>query len=224
MGRRVRLAAARSGRKPSAVTVVAVTKKFSANRIRDGYDAGLRSFGENYVQEFERKRPLLGDLEGASYHLIGHLQSNKVKAALDLFQVIETVDSAKLLRRLDALAGECGVMVEAMLEVKLAEEENKTGASVEELPALAEAAAGCKHANVTGLMTVPPWSEDGERSRPYFRKLAELGRQFGFTKLSMGMSGDFEVAIEEGATTIRLGTALFGPRPKPTAASTSVET
>jgi pyridoxal phosphate enzyme (YggS family) len=194
---------------------VAVSKKFSAARIREAYRAGLRVFGENYVQEFSDKRPELVDLEGAQFHLIGHLQSNKTRLACDLFQVIQTADSVKLLKRLDASAAERGQKTEVLLEIKLSDEESKSGASEEELPQLVAAAQQCPNLNVTGLMTVPPWSEDAEASRPYFRRLAELARQFELPKLSMGMSGDLEVAIEEGATMVRVGTALFGARPKP---------
>jgi pyridoxal phosphate enzyme (YggS family) len=195
---------------------VAVSKKFSASAIRDAYAAGLREFGENYVQEFAEKQPQLQGLDGARFHLIGHLQSNKARLACDLFSVIQTADSAKLLGRLDAAAAEANTRPDVLIEVKLSEEEkNKTGARPEELPALIDVSTSCPHLSVSGLMTMPPWSTDAERSRPYFQELARLARQYGLPKLSMGMSGDFEVAIEEGATIIRVGTALFGPRPKP---------
>ncbi len=194
---------------------MAVTKKFSAQRIREAYAAGVRDFGENYVQEFSAKHPELGDIRDARFHLIGHLQANKARLASEIFQVIETVDSVRLLNRLETVAAERDSAPEVLLEVKLSEEENKTGASPESLPELVDAAQACKHVKVTGFMAVPPWSEDPERSRPYFRRLAELAKQFGFRHLSMGMSNDFEAAIEEGATIIRVGTALFGPRPKP---------
>jgi PLP dependent protein len=194
---------------------VAVSKKFSAEAIREGYRAGLSEFGENYVQEFAAKRPQLQDLEAARFHLIGHLQSNKASQACELFDVIQTADSVKLLERLDHAARERNVRREVLLEVKLSEEAAKTGADPALIPGMLDAAAACSHIRVTGLMTMPPWSEDGEQSRPYFRRLAQLGRQYGLAQLSMGMSNDFEVAIEEGATLIRIGTALFGPRPKP---------
>ncbi|MGH9610109.1 MAG: YggS family pyridoxal phosphate-dependent enzyme [Bryobacteraceae bacterium] len=209
---RIRQAADRSDRARSDITLVAVSKKFSAAAIRAAYAASLRVFGENYVQEFAQKRPELGDLPGARFHLIGHLQSNKARDATALFDVVQTVDSPKLLRRLDAFASECNRSVEALIEVKLSSEENKTGAPPEQIPALIETAASCSHLRLTGLMTMPPWSEDPEASRPYFRRLAQLARQYEFERLSMGMSADFEVAIEEGATLIRVGTALFGPR------------
>ena len=194
---------------------MAVTKKFSAHRIREAYQAGLRDFGENYVQEFAEKAPELEDLSGARFHLIGHLQSNKARVAAQLFQVIETVDSEKLLQRLDAAAGEGNSQKEVLLEVKLSTEESKAGAAPENVSALIETAQKCPNLDLTGLMTMPPWPEDPEQSRPYFQRLAQLGRQHGLQKLSMGMSADLEVAIEEGATIVRVGTALFGPRPKP---------
>jgi PLP dependent protein len=197
---------------------VAVSKKFSAAAIRDAYGAGVRDFGENYVQEFAEKHPELQDLNDARFHLIGHLQSNKARLACELFKVIQTADSVKLLRRLDAAAAESNTIPEILIEVKLSEEENKSGARPEELPSLMDAAATCTHLNLSGLMTMPPWSTDAEQSRPYFQELARLAQQYELPKLSMGMSGDFEVAIEEGATIIRVGTALFGPRPKPSKA------
>jgi PLP dependent protein len=212
---RIQEAVERSGRKRSDVTLVAVSKKFSADRIREAYQAGLREFGENYVQEFAEKRPQLEGLEAARFHLIGHLQTNKARQACQLFQVIQTADSAKLLKRLDASAAEHGTVPEVLLEVKLSGEESKSGAEPEELPELLDTAASCSSIRVSGLMTMPPWPEDGEDSRPYFRRLAELARRYGLSQLSMGMSNDFEVAIEEGATLIRVGTALFGARPKP---------
>ena len=208
---RIERASARAGRDPSAITLVAVTKVFPASVIREAYAAGLREFGENYVQEFEGKAPEVGDLAGARFHLIGHLQSNKSRKAAELFSVIQTVDSAKLTRRLD----EAGRPLDVMLEVKIAAEEAKSGADPAELPALIEAVRATRHLNLIGLMTMPPWSDDAEPSRPYFRRLRELAAQFQLPHLSMGMSHDFEVAIEEGATFIRVGTALFGKRKKP---------
>jgi PLP dependent protein len=213
--RRICAAVERSGRRRSDVILVAVSKKFSAGQMREAYRAGLREFGENYVQEFAQKHAELRDLEGARFHLIGHLQSNKVRQGCELFEVIQTADSVKLLKRLDEAASEGLKSLEVLLEVKLSDEQSKSGASPEELPQLLEAAARCSRIKVTGLMTMPPWSEIAEHSRPYFQRLAELGRQCRLPKLSMGMSNDFEVAIEEGATLIRVGTALFGSRPKP---------
>jgi len=196
---------------------VAVSKKFSSEHLKTAYHAGLRVFGENYVQEFEVKKPELAGLTDAHFHLIGHLQSNKTRLACELFDAVQTVDSAKLLKRLDAAAGELGKKMEVLIEIKLSDEESKAGTEASSLPGILEAGASCSHVVITGLMTMPPWSEDAEASRPYFRQLAALAAQYGLKQLSMGMSNDLEVAIEEGATMVRIGTALFGPRPKPAA-------
>ena len=203
-------ASARAGRDPASITLVAVTKVFPAAMIREAYEAGLRDFGENYVQEFETKAPELADLTEARFHLIGHLQSNKAKKAAELFQAIQTVDSAKLARRLNDAARPLDVMI----EVKLSGEAAKSGADPAELPGLIDAVLGCNHLRLSGLMTMPPWSEDAELSRPCFRRLRELAEKLALPNLSMGMSHDFGVAIEEGATHIRVGTALFGKRRK----------
>jgi pyridoxal phosphate enzyme (YggS family) len=205
---RISRAAVRSRRDPAEITLLAVTKVFPAAAIREAYALGLREFGENYVQEFEAKAPATLDLDGARFHLIGHLQSNKSKRAAELFQVVQTVDSARLARRLQ----EAGKRLDIMLEVKLAEERAKTGADPAVLPGLIDAVAGCANLRLLGLMTMPPWSDDPEASRPYFRRLRELAERFGLKRLSMGMSHDLEVAIEEGATCVRVGTALFGRR------------
>jgi pyridoxal phosphate enzyme (YggS family) len=207
---RIQKAVDRAGRKREEITLIAVTKKFPAEVMREAYELGLRCFGENYVQEFERKSPLLSDLQGAEFHLIGHLQSNKSRIAGDLFQVIETVDSEKLARRLDQV----NKPLEVMIEVKLSHEESKEGAAPRELPALIAAIRSCPNLTLSGLMTMPPWCDDPEITRPYFRQLAALGREHGLAKLSMGMSHDLEAAIEEGSTHVRVGTALFGPRTK----------
>jgi pyridoxal phosphate enzyme (YggS family) len=193
------------------VTLIAVTKKFPASVIREAYSLGLRVFGENYVQEFEGKHPDVAVLEDAEFQLIGHLQSNNAKPAAELFSVIQTLDSEKLARRMDAM----GKAMEVMIEVKLSEEQSKFGAAPEEVPRLIDAIRSCANLRLTGLMTMPPWSDDAEVTRPYFRRLAALAREHGLPKLSMGMSHDLEAAIEEGATHIRVGTALFGPRAKP---------
>jgi pyridoxal phosphate enzyme (YggS family) len=207
---RIANAAARAGRKRSDITLLAVTKKFPAAVIQEAYELGLREFGENYVQEFERKRVELPGCAGARFHLIGHLQSNKSKKAAEIFQVIETVDTVKLARRLDEEARPLDVMI----EVKLSSEEAKAGAAPEDVPALADAIRATTHLRLMGLMTMPPWSDDGEQSRPYFARLRELAERNHLPQLSMGMSHDLEAAIEEGATIVRIGTALFGPRKK----------
>ena len=207
-------ALARAGRRRQDITLLAVTKKFPASTIRDAYDLGLREFGENYVQEFEAKRLELGECPRARFHLIGHLQSNKSKKAAEIFQVIQTVDTPKLAKRLDDEVGKIGSgqALDVMIEVKLSPEETKSGTEPEDLPALMEAIQGCANLRLLGLMTMPPWTDEGEQSRPYFARLRRLAEDNHLAHLSMGMSHDFEVAIEEGATIIRVGTALFGPR------------
>src|ERR1700722_8065864 len=167
---RIAAACARAGRDPAEVKLLAVTKVFPAEMIRDAYEMGLREFGENYVQEMERKAPAVTDLAGARFHLIGHLQSNKTKKAAELFVSIDTVDSVKLARRLDAEAAPLDVMI----EVKLSREEAKSGAAREDVPAIVEAIRASENLRLTGLMTVPPWSEDAELSRPYFEELREI--------------------------------------------------
>lgn len=210
MRSRIARAAEHARRDPAGILLLAVTKVFPASVIRDAYELGLREFGENYVQEFEGKAPEVASLEGARFHLIGHLQSNKSKKAAELFHTIQTVDSPKLARRLN----EAGRDLDVMLEVKLSGEEAKSGAAPEELPELIAAVRECPRLRLTGLMTMPPWSDDPEAARPYFRRLRELGERDGVAGLSMGMSHDLEAAIEEGATCIRVGTALFGTRKK----------
>ena len=207
---RIANACAHAGRDPSSVRLLAVTKIFGPEAVRSAYTAGLREFGENYVQEMESKAPALAGLEGARFHLIGHLQSNKTKKAAQLFQAIDSIDSVKLVRRLDAE----GIPLDATIEVKLSPEEAKSGADPTDLAAIVDALRASQHLTLRGLMTVPPWSEDAEESRPYFAQLRELAARHAISELSMGMSNDLEVAIEEGATWVRVGTALFGRRPK----------
>ena len=204
-------AAARAGRRREDITLIAVTKKFPASVIRDAYRAGLRHFGENYVQEFETKSAGCAGLEGARFHLIGHLQSNKTVKALELFEVIQTVDTLKLAKR---LAEQSRRPIKIMIEVKLSPEESKVGAPPERLPELIETIRQHPNLALIGLMTMPPWSEDPEQTRPYFIRLRKLAEQHGLSQLSMGMSHDLEAAIEEGATMVRVGTGIFGPRPK----------
>ncbi len=213
---RIARAAARAGRNREGIVLLAVSKVFPASAIREAYALGLREFGENYVQEFEAKNLELSGLPEARYHYIGHLQSNKAKLAAELFHVIQTVDSEKVARRLDSFAAR---PLDVMLEVKLSAESSKSGAVPEDLPKLVEAVRQCPRLRLAGLMTIPPWSEDAELSRPYFRRLHGLSEALGVPGLSMGMSHDLEVAVEEGATCVRVGTALFGRR-KPAAAAT----
>ncbi len=205
---RMEAAAARSHRSANSISLLPVTKVFPASAIRLAYAHGLREFGENYVQEFEAKRPEVADLGDARFHLIGHLQSNKSRKAAELFQIIQTVDSTKLAQRLN----EIETKLEVMIEVKLSSEDSKWGVAEAGLAQVVEAARACPNLTLTGLMTVPEWSKDPEHSRPAFARLRELAAIYSLPKLSMGMSNDLEVAIEEGSTLVRVGTALFGSR------------
>ena len=207
---RIERAAERSQRDPCRILLLAVTKIFPAEAILEAHALGMREFGENYVQEFEGKAPSVSGLAGAHFHLIGHLQSNKAAKAAELFQVVQTVDSAKLARRLN----DAGRPLDVMLEVKVSEEEAKSGVDPSGVPALIDAVRACPNLRLRGLMTMPPWSEDPEASRDYFRGLRELADTHGLNELSMGMSNDLETAIEEGSTCVRVGTALFGKRRK----------
>jgi PLP dependent protein len=217
---RVAAAAYRAGRRSDEVTLIGVSKTHPAEAIRAAYGAGLRDFGENRVQEWEGKRLALADLE-AQWHLIGHLQSNKAARAASVFHCVDSVDDFSLAQRLDRSRGQVGGMgkLRVLLEVRVAEEETKSGVKMDELPSLAEKVATLPALRLSGLMCVPPFLEDAEQVRPYFRRLRELrdrlASQLGqaLPVLSMGMSHDFEVAIEEGATEVRVGTALFGQRP-----------
>ena len=208
---RIQAAAARAGRRREEITLVAVTKTLPGSVIPEAYALGLRDFGENYVQEFEAKAPAAG-LAGARFHLIGHLQSNKSARAAQLFDVIQTVDSERLARRLNDAPRAGAAPLEVMIEVKLSAEQAKSGASPEELAALIDALSRLPNLRLTGLMTMPPWSDDPETSRPFFQRLRALAARFGLPHLSMGMSHDLEVAIQEGASMVRVGTALFGSR------------
>lgn len=242
---RICRAVQRAGRKPEEVTLVGVSKTFSAEAVRAAYRAGVRHFGENRVQEWEAKQPLLADLD-ATWHLVGHLQSNKAARAARLFHSVDSLDSMALAQKLDRAVAEGipraavraehpsatlgtsvlplpRVRLPVLMEVRLAPEETKAGVSEADLPGVAEAVLALPHLELRGLMCIPPYFDDPERARSYFRKLRELrdalcrrlagrGAEAFLPELSMGMSHDFEVAIEEGATQIRLGTALFGPR------------
>ena len=207
---RIENAARKAGRRRDEITLIAVSKVFPAAALIEAYEAGARHFGENYVQEFESKYPEVKDLPDARFHLIGHLQSNKSRRAAEMFHSIDTVDSGRLARRLE----EHSQPLDVFLEVKLSEEEAKAGVAPAQLGELIESVRACSHLTLRGLMTMPPWSDEAEVARPYFQRLRELAAIHGLTGLSMGMSHDFEVAIEEGATHIRIGTALFGPRVK----------
>jgi pyridoxal phosphate enzyme (YggS family) len=208
---RIARACQQSGRRRDEVLLLAVTKIFPSQAILDAYALGLREFGENYVQEFEGKAPAVRGLAGARFHLVGHLQSNKSAKALELFDMVQTVDSAKLARRLTRDAQPLDVMI----EVKLSEEASKHGCAPEDVPALVESIRALPGLHLRGLMTMPPWSDDAETARPYFRRLRRLAESVGVEGLSMGMSNDLEVAIQEGSTVVRVGTALFGRRQRP---------
>ena len=222
---RIEAAALRAGRRANDVTLMAVSKTFPAEGIREAYAAGIRAFGENRVQEFAGKADAVADLVGAELHLIGHLQTNKAGKAAELFTAIDSVDSAKLAAKLNAAAAELGRKISVLIEVNIGGEAAKSGVAVEspELEAILQGATEWAHLEIRGLMTVPPFAEDPELARPYFRQLRELRDRIATRRLpgvametlSMGMSHDFEVAIAEGATCVRVGTAIFGRREKP---------
>lgn len=207
----------RSNRSESGVALMAVSKVHPVEVILEAYAAGQRLFGENRVQEFQEKSPHLKDLTEAEFHLIGPLQSNKTTKAAELFDAVDAVDSLKIAQRLNTTAAALGKKLPVLIEVKLSHEEAKHGLAPEELPALLAAMVGLESITAVGLMTVPPWSEEAEPARPYFRQLRRLRDESAVrfprvTQLSMGMSNDFSVAIEEGSTCVRVGTALFGRR------------
>lgn len=222
---RISNAAVRSGRYADSITLMAVSKTMAAERIREAYEAGVRIFGENRVQEFEGKAPALADLAEAQWHLIGHLQTNKAKKAVELFDGIDSVDSLRLAEKLNQAAEQAGKMLAALIEIKISTEESKSGIAVDspELEELLREAPKFEHLQIRGLMTIPPYTEDPEGARPYFRRLRSLREtivarnlpRIGMDVLSMGMSHDFEIAIEEGSTCVRVGTAIFGARPHP---------
>ncbi|HEX4577332.1 MAG TPA: YggS family pyridoxal phosphate-dependent enzyme [Edaphobacter sp.] len=207
----------RANRSENDVALMAVSKVHPVEKILEAYAAGQRLFGENRVQEFQEKSPHLALLIDAAFHLIGPLQSNKTGKAAELFDAIDAVDSLKIAQRLNTAAAALGKKLPVMVEVKLSHEESKHGLSPEELPSLLSALEELGSIEAVGLMTVPPWSEDAEVARPYFHELRRLrdesvARFARVTQLSMGMSNDFTVAIEEGSTCVRVGTALFGKR------------
>ena len=207
----------RANRSDSEVALMAVTKVHPVEVILEAYAAGHRLFGENRVQEFQEKSQHLTALNDAKFHLIGPLQSNKTARAAELFHAIDAVDSLKIAQRLDAAAKALGKKLPILVEVKLSHEESKHGLDPAELPDLLAALEPLESIQAVGLMTVPPWSEDAELARPYFRDLRKLRDQSlasfpKLTQLSMGMSNDFRIAIEEGSTCVRIGTSIFGKR------------
>jgi pyridoxal phosphate enzyme (YggS family) len=208
--------------RPTEVTLIAVSKTHSAESIREAYEAGLRHFGENRVQEWEGKRPQLEDLP-ATWHLVGHLQSNKSARAAKAFHSVDSVDDFALAKRLDQARTELNIKekLRILIEVRVENEATKTGAELQTVPQLLEKLTQLKNLEVAGLMCIPPFLDDPEKVRPYFQRLRkfrnDLSTSYGLPLpvLSMGMSHDFEVAIQEGATEVRIGTAIFGTRPKP---------
>jgi pyridoxal phosphate enzyme (YggS family) len=218
---RQRLARAlqRAGRLPSSVRLVAISKTHPAGDVRAAFEAGQVDFGENRVQEALEKIAATSDIP-ITWHLVGHVQSNKARRAADAFSWIHAIDSVDLLRRVDAAAAEAGRGPELLVQVDLAGEPTKHGAPADTWLSLFEAASACRAARVAGLMLLPPFTPDPEDARPYFRRLRELRDELAghgippdmLRELSMGMSHDFEIAVEEGATLVRVGTAIFGER------------
>jgi pyridoxal phosphate enzyme (YggS family) len=221
---RITQAAGRVRRDPGSVTVMAVSKTVEPERIRQAMQAGIRVFGENRVQEFAEKFPDAGGRQGAEWHLIGHLQTNKTGKALEIFDAIDSVDSLRLAEKLDRAAAAAGRILAVLIEINVGSEESKNGVPLDS-PQLEEILRGMEkleHLQVRGLMAVPPLTSDPEGARPYFRLLRDLRDSIAARKLpriqmdtlSIGMSHDFEVAIEEGSTCVRVGTAIFGERPR----------
>jgi PLP dependent protein len=213
---RIGAACARAGRDPSGVKLIAVSKTHGPDSVREAVDCGLRVFGENKVQEAKAKIPLCaGNL---SWHMVGHLQRNKAYDAVQMFEMIHSIDSLKLLETIDAACDEAGRNMPVLIEVNVSGESSKFGMPPEAVPEILESANRLMHVSIVGLMTMPPFTEEVEKARPHFRRLRELRDQWraatgiALDELSMGMTHDFEVAIEEGATWIRVGTALFGER------------
>jgi hypothetical protein len=213
-----------AGRSPEGIALMAVSKTQAAERIREAYSAGQRLFGENRVQEFAGKAGALHDLSDAAWHMIGHLQSNKAAKTAELFRAVDSVDSLKLAEKLDAAGRSLGRKLDVLIEINVGGEAAKSGVAPEsrELEELLASAPRLEALVFRGLMTVPPFTQDPEGARPYFRKLRELRDAIAMRKLpsvamdelSMGMSHDFELGIEEGSTCVRVGTAIFGERTK----------
>jgi hypothetical protein len=213
---RIRAAASRVGRQASSVTLVAVSKAMPLDVIREGVEAGITILGENRVQEARDKIAALPHV--ARWHLVGHLQTNKAKLAIQLFELIHSLDSLKLAQILDRLGQELAKPMRCLIEVNLGGEQSKSGMTEDGVRPLLEGAAGLRRLRIEGLMAIPPFLPDPEQIRPYFRRLRTLRDKlrdegFALDELSIGMTHDFEVAIEEGATLVRIGTAIFGPRP-----------
>lgn len=219
---RIAAAARRAGRKSGEITLMGVSKTFPAECIREAYAEGLRVFGENKVQEFATKADALRDLRDAEWHMIGHLQTNKAARAVELFDAVDSVDSVRIAEKLNASAESAGKTLSVLIEVNVGGEDAKNGVAPDsdEMEKLLQGAPGWANLKIQGLMIIPPYAEDPESSRSYFRRLRQIGdkiaarglQRIGTAVLSMGMSHDFEVAIEEGSTCVRVGTAIFGER------------
>ena len=221
---RIAAVARRAARNPDEITLMGVSKTFPADRIREAYAAGLRVFGENRVQEFAGKADALRDLRNTEWHLIGHLQTNKAAKAAELFDAVDSLDSVRMAEKLNASAGSAGKTLSVLIEINVGGEKAKSGVALnsDELEQILRGAPRWGNLKINGLMTIPPNTEDPEGSRAYFRQLRQIRNsiaarnvpQISMATLSMGMSHDFEVAIEEGATCVRVGTAIFGERAK----------
>jgi pyridoxal phosphate enzyme (YggS family) len=219
---RIELAARREDRKSDEITLMGVSKTFPAEYIREAYAAGLRVLGENKVQEFATRADALHDLRDAEWHMIGHLQTNKAAKAAELFDAVDSIDSMRLADKLNASAESAGKTLSALIEINVGGEQAKSGVAPDsdELEQILQGAPGWENLKIQGLMTIPPYAEDPEASRRYFRRLRQIRdkiaaralQRIGTAVLSMGMSHDFEVAIEEGSTCVRVGTAIFGGR------------
>jgi len=219
---RLSIAARRANRDPDSIQLMAVCKTFPAQAILEAYDAGQRLFGENRVQEFADKYPKLAHLGDAQFHMIGHLQSNKAARAAEIFHAVDSLDSAKLAQRLNDAAQKLNKMLDVLIEINVGAEDAKSGLAPDspEIDTILSQATNWPNLRIRGLMTVPPYTDDPEGAHPYFRQLRELrdrlaARNYAAVALdilSMGMSHDFEVAIEEGSTCVRIGTAIFGER------------
>lgn len=219
---RIHAAARRAGRDPDEIALMAVSKTVSADHIREAYDAGVRLFGENRVQEFDAKREALRNLDGGRWHMIGHLQTNKAAHTAEIFDAVDSVDSLRLAQKLNAAATELGKRIPVLIEINIGGEQAKSGLAPDspELEKLLAAAPEQNALEFGGLMTVPPYNEEPQQSRSYFRRMRQLFSEISRRRLpaitmnvlSMGMSHDFEIAIEEGSTCVRVGTAIFGER------------
>ncbi len=212
---RIERACERAGRDPSAVQVVAVSKGHPEEAIRAAYDVGVRVFGENYAQELAAKASALSDLADLRWRFIGHLQRNKIKLIERGRATVDTVDSARLAEALSARAAAKAMDLEVLLQVNVGDEAQKSGCAPEEVPRLVEAVRALPNLELRGLMTVAPHLDDAEATRPFFAELRQLAEAHQLPELSMGMTHDLEQAVEEGATMLRIGTAIFGPRPEP---------